>query len=127
MSEKELTDLQYDAELPISPEAEQTEQADMTDTAQSEEEPRETVANTRNSYGELRKLQRVMFEVAHTDPMGSARASAARVWRDLEILRLAKLGKPICLSTTAKLEQPSRKQPSSPLVQLAPPDQSQAA
>jgi hypothetical protein len=135
MRDTERTDADYDGSLPetcineqppISPEAEGTEQTDEVDTA-LDDIPNATNERKRNTYAELRELQRLMMETARYDEMGSSRASAARVWRDLEILRLAKLGKPICLNTTGKLE-PQRKAPSSPVVMLSgPADQSQAA
>lgn len=61
-----------------------------------------------NTRAELRELQRIMMDVARTDEFGSARASAARAWRDLEILRNAKLGKPLMLNVTGKGDAPKR-------------------
>jgi hypothetical protein len=134
MNDKERSDADYDGSLPetyaneqppISPEAEGTEQTDEVDTV-LDDIPNATNERKRNTYAELRELQRLMMETARYDEMGSSRASAARVWRDLEILRLAKLGKPICLNTTGKLE-PQRKAAQSPIVALAAPSQDQQA
>lgn len=65
---------------------------------------------------EIRELQRLMLEVARSDEFGSARASAARAYRDLEVLRCAKRGKPLALNAHVRLES---KTPS-PILTLAP-------
>ena len=62
----------------------------------------------RNTKAELRRLQRIMMSVAEYDEQGSARASAARAWRELEVLRLAKAGKPVLLTLSGKADVKSR-------------------
>lgn len=127
MSDKELSDAEYDR---LMSEAEQNAgPADESTNSNPTDSDIDAIPNKANelkrtAYSELRELQRIMLHTARHDEMGTSKASAARVWRDLEILRLAKLGKPICLTTTGK---PEPKQASSPMISLQPTDQSQAA
>jgi hypothetical protein len=123
MSDKELSDAEYDERLHHE-HINASDSDDRNDDESTEERSTLPPENSRNSYGEIRELQRLMLEVARTDEMGSARASAARAYRDLEILRCAKRGKPLCLSATATVQT---RQASSPMISLTPVDQSNAA
>lgn len=90
---------------------------DIDDEDSDASEPQDARYSVRSlrapSLCKLLEMQRVLHKAVVSDSTEAKdKASCARAWRDLEVLRYAKKGRPLALNAQAKVEvRPSSKQP----------------